>query len=83
MGAVRVLSAVCPHLGCSVGFNAANKGFYCPCHKSSFSLDGAILDPKSPSPRAMDELIAEVRGDGDVWVRFQSFRKGSPEKIPV
>jgi Rieske Fe-S protein len=81
--AVRVLSAVCPHLGCSVGFNAANKGFYCPCHKSSFSLDGAILDPKSPSPRAMDELIAEVRGDGDVWVKFQSFRKGSPEKIPV
>jgi hypothetical protein len=21
--------------------------------------------------------------DGEVWVKFQNFRKGSPEKIPV
>lgn len=80
---VRVLSATCPHLGCSVGYNAANHGFACPCHKSSFSIDGKILDPKSPSPRGMDELVAEVRGNGEVWVKFQNFRKGSPEKIPV
>ena len=45
-------------------------------------IDGTIADPKSPSPRAMDELEAEVR-NGEVWVRFQNFRKGSPEKIPV
>lgn len=79
---VRVLNAVCPHLGCSVGYNAANHGYFCPCHRSSFSLDGAIADPKSPSPRRMDELEAVVK-DGEVWVRFQNFRKGSPEKIPV
>jgi menaquinol-cytochrome c reductase iron-sulfur subunit len=30
----------------------------------------------------MDALEAEVRG-GDVWVKFQNFRKGSPDKIPV
>ncbi|MDQ6612993.1 MAG: Rieske (2Fe-2S) protein, partial [Gemmatimonadota bacterium] len=80
---VRVLNAVCPHLGCSVGLNAARTGFVCPCHKSSFSLDGRILDPNSPSPRAMDELHAEVRDNGEVWVKFQNFRKGTPEKIPV
>lgn len=79
---VRVLNSVCPHLGCSVGFNAANKGYFCPCHKSSFAIDGQIKDPKSPSPRAMDELDAVVK-DGEVWVKFQNFRKGSPEKIPV
>jgi menaquinol-cytochrome c reductase iron-sulfur subunit len=79
---VRVLNTVCPHLGCSVGYNAANQGYFCPCHRSSFALDGAIADPKSPSPRGMDELEAVVR-DGDVWVRFQNFRKGSPDKIPV
>lgn len=79
---VRVLQAVCPHLGCTVGYNAATHGYFCPCHKSSFGIDGRIADPKSPSPRAMDELEAEVR-NGEVWVRFQNFRKGSPEKIPV
>jgi menaquinol-cytochrome c reductase iron-sulfur subunit len=79
---VRVLNTVCPHLGCSVGYNAAYQGYFCPCHRSSFALDGAIADPKSPSPRGMDELEAVVR-DGEVWVRFQNFRKGSPDKIAV
>lgn len=80
---VRVLNAVCPHLGCSVAFSEPRKGFFCPCHNSSFTVDGALLDPKSPSPRAMDELEAVVRADGEVWVRFQNFRKGTPDKIPV
>lgn len=80
---VRVLNATCPHLGCSVGYNATSGGYFCPCHKSSFSIDGHIADPKSPSPRAMDELQAEVRADGEVWVKFQNFRKGSVDKVPV
>ena len=80
---VRVLNAVCPHLGCTVGYSAAKSGFFCPCHKSSFTADGKILDPKSPSPRGMDELQAEVRANGEVWVKFQNFRKGTSEKIPV
>lgn len=79
---VRVLNATCPHLGCAVGINAAKNGFACPCHKSSFAIDGKIADPKSPSPRGMDELQAEVK-DGEVWVKFQNFRKGTAEKIPV
>ncbi|MEP6835849.1 MAG: Rieske 2Fe-2S domain-containing protein [Gemmatimonas sp.] len=80
---VRVLNAVCPHLGCSVGINAAKNGFACPCHKSSFALDGKIADPKSPSPRGMDELEAEVKANGEIWVKFQNFRKGTANKIPV
>ena len=80
---VRVLNTVCPHLGCSVSYSAARSGFFCPCHKSSFTADGKVLDPKSPSPRDMDELQAEVRANGEVWVKFQNFRKGTPDKIPV
>ena len=80
---VRVLNAVCPHLGCTVGFSAEQNHYACPCHKSSFSIDGTILDPRSPSPRGMDELQSEVRANGEIWVKFQNFRKGTPEKIPV
>jgi menaquinol-cytochrome c reductase iron-sulfur subunit len=80
---VRALNVVCPHAGCFVDFRAAQGHYHCPCHDSSFSLDGKILDPKSPSPRPLDELPVEVRGDGQIWVTFQNFRAGVHEKIPV
>ncbi len=37
-GAVKVLSAVCPHQGCTV--YPGGKGFVCPCHGSEFELSG-------------------------------------------
>jgi len=80
---VRALNVVCPHAGCFVDFRARQNGFHCPCHNSSFGLDGAVLDPKSPSPRPLDELVVEVRDGSEVWVRFQNFRPGVHAKIPV
>jgi menaquinol-cytochrome c reductase iron-sulfur subunit len=80
---VTACNAACPHAGCFVDFQPDNKRFFCPCHQSSFSPDGAILDKASPSPRALDDLAAEVRPGGEVWVKFQNFRKGVKERIPV
>ncbi len=81
-GKVQALNVVCPHAGCFVDFRENTKSFFCPCHNSSFSVDGRIEDPKSPSPRAMDELQVEVKG-AEVWVRFQNFRTGHAQKIPA
>jgi len=81
-GAVHALNVVCPHAGCFVDFREKNKDFYCPCHNSSFAVDGKIADPKSPSPRAMDELEVEIKGS-DIWVKFQNFRTGQAQKTPV
>jgi menaquinol-cytochrome c reductase iron-sulfur subunit len=80
---VRALNVVCPHAGCFVDYRPANSNFFCPCHNSSFALNGKILDPKSPSPRGLDELPVEVRNGTEVWVTFQNFRAGVHEKIPV
>lgn len=80
---VQALNVVCPHAGCFVGLAPDESQFRCPCHKSSFALDGSINDPSSPSPRDMDELEVEVRDGGEVWVRFQNFQSGRPEKTPV
>jgi len=80
---VRALNVVCPHAGCFVDYRPANGNYFCPCHNSSFALDGKILDPKSPSPRGLDELPVEVRNGTEVWVTFQNFRAGVHEKIPV
>ena len=76
-------NVVCPHAGCFVGLAPDGSGFRCPCHKSSFALDGEVNDPSSPAPRAMDRLDVEVRNGDEVWVRFQNFRPGQEEKTPV
>src|SRR5581483_5306616 len=45
------LSTVCPHAGCAVDYDEQRRAFACPCHRSSFSLDGRRLS--GPSPRDM------------------------------
>jgi menaquinol-cytochrome c reductase iron-sulfur subunit len=76
-GQLRVLSAICPHLGCSVQWGAAKKAFGCPCHGASFSPDGACTG--GPAPRAMDSLESAVQGDRLV-VRYRYFRQLVPDK---
>lgn len=82
-GQVRALNVVCPHAGCFVDFRPAQGHYHCPCHDSTFATDGKILDPKSPSPRPLDDLKVEIRNGTEIWVTFQNFRAGTHEKIPV
>ena len=57
---VVALHSVCPHAGCFVDYKAEKKSFFCPCHDSTFAMDGSINDPKSPSPRPMDSMEVEI-----------------------
>lgn len=43
-GEVHAFSAVCPHLGCIVHWNADEKTFDCPCHGSRFDGHGRVLN---------------------------------------
>jgi Rieske Fe-S protein len=74
---VLALSAVCPHLGCSVNATAAGT-FACPCHTSAFDGDGKRKS--GPSPRDMDSLSTKIE-DGFVTVDFRRFRIGVDEKV--
>ncbi len=79
---IQAFQVTCPHAGCFVDFDTGNQLFICPCHESSFNLDGSIGDPQSPAPRGLDRL--EVKVDGtDVLVRYQEFRNGIREQIAV
>lgn len=80
---VEALNVVCPHAGCFVDYVPSRNGFFCPCHNSSFGLDGSIADVRSPSPRSLDMLEVEIRDGLEVWVKFQNFRAGHAEKLPV
>lgn len=79
---VQAFNVVCPHAGCFVELLAAQRSYYCPCHRSSFALDGAIASA-SPAKRGLDQLEAEVRNDTEVWVKFQNFLAGTADKIPT
>jgi Rieske Fe-S protein len=43
-GRLHKLSAVCPHLGCIVKWNAVESSWDCPCHGSRFAPDGRVLN---------------------------------------
>ncbi len=80
---IAALHSSCPHAGCFVDYLANKNHFYCPCHNSAFGLDGAIETKGSPAARPLDTLQVEVRNEKEVWVKFQNFRMGTAEKIPV
>lgn len=71
-GNLRVLTSVCPHLGCTVPWNKEMNQFICPCHRAVFAPDGTRIS--GPSQRPMDTLETSVQ-DGQLQVRFQYFRQ--------
>ena len=45
-GEIHAIDTKCPHLGCQLQWNASDKTWDCPCHGSSFDMDGnLLLDP--------------------------------------
>jgi menaquinol-cytochrome c reductase iron-sulfur subunit len=80
---VQAFNVVCPHAGCFVEYDSGKQRYHCPCHNSSFALDGKIADPRSPSPRGLDELEVDIRNDKEIWVKFQNFRAGEKNRVPA
>jgi menaquinol-cytochrome c reductase iron-sulfur subunit len=81
---VTCFTAACPHLGCSVEFDASAVQFECPCHKSGFAKDGKKLF--GPSRRGLDPLpvkIADNGGAKEITVEFLRFQAGIAERKPL
>ena len=76
-GKVAVLSAICPHLGCTVSWQPGQDRFVCPCHGSEFDAAGKHI--AGPSPRNMDRLPTRV-GNGQLEAQFEYFRPNVPNQ---
>lgn len=79
-GKLKVLSSVCPHLGCTVRWVDKQNQFVCPCHGGIFTETGALVH--GPPLRAMDSLQTKVE-NGMLKVRFEYFREQVADKEPM
>jgi menaquinol-cytochrome c reductase iron-sulfur subunit len=77
---VEALSAVCPHLGCAIGWESAAGSFLCPCHDSRFQPDGTRMT--GPAERGLDPLPVSIV-DGRLQLTWVRYRAGSTSREPV
>jgi glycine/D-amino acid oxidase-like deaminating enzyme/nitrite reductase/ring-hydroxylating ferredoxin subunit len=42
-GDIHAVDPACTHISCSVGWNAAERSWDCPCHGSRFNINGEVL----------------------------------------
>ncbi len=76
-----VYNGRCTHLACGYRFDEARGVFQCPCHNGLYDLKtGAVLG--GPPPRPLDKLETRIER-GILYVAYQSFRAGVPEKAAV
>lgn len=61
-GRVRVQTAVCTHLGCTV--NAVETGYACPCHGSTYNQLGEVTG--GPAPEALKYFKVFLGASGDL-----------------
>ena len=57
---ITATDATCTHQNCTVGFNAINYTLDCPCHGSSFELEGTIVN--GPAQRPLATYVTQFDG---------------------
>jgi cytochrome b6-f complex iron-sulfur subunit len=65
-GKLFALYAKCTHLGCTPNWMAAENKFQCPCHGSSYDMEGRNFE--GPAPRPMDRAQVELDAEGQIVV---------------
>ena len=60
-GRVRCMTAICTHLGCTV--NAVETGYKCPCHGSTYDLDGKNTGGPAPLPLVYYRIYRGASGE--------------------
>jgi Rieske Fe-S protein len=61
---VAALDARCTHRACTVGYDAEQRRLVCPCHGSTFAVDGTVLT--APATVPLKHYVAMLTGDSVV-----------------
>ncbi len=65
--AFHAISSVCTHLGCQV--THVRNGFQCPCHGSTFDVDGNVT--KGAAPRPLEWYEVTLAENGEVRINMK------------
>jgi menaquinol-cytochrome c reductase iron-sulfur subunit len=57
---VLAFAPICTHLGCAYHWDEQKQNFLCPCHTSTFGLEGQVL--AGPAPRPLDRYLVRIEG---------------------
>ncbi len=60
--------AVCPHAGCTVGYDQGRVRFVCPCHGSEFNGTTGALEV-GPATRGLRRIAVAEGSDGQLYAR--------------
>lgn len=66
-GRYAVLSPICTHLQCTV--NVEGGALRCPCHGSTFDLEGKVL--RGPAVQPLRRYPASVTEEGELVIRYE------------
>ena len=59
---LKVFVAICTHLDCPVGYDAAENQIVCPCHEGFYRVDGSVISgPPSKSLREFHHRFHDGR----------------------
>lgn len=70
---IRVISAICTHMGCTPKWVDANNRWECPCHGSVFNIKGQVI--AGPAPNPLPWYKATIASDGKLLVDSKEFVK--------
>ncbi|UCD84655.1 MAG: Rieske (2Fe-2S) protein [Deltaproteobacteria bacterium] len=74
---IAAFSAICPHLGCIIKWDGEKREFPCPCHDSSFTIEGKVTGGPA-RPYNLLEFRVKVEGE-DISVEMPEEKlKGYP-----
>ncbi|HEY3925868.1 MAG TPA: Rieske 2Fe-2S domain-containing protein [Acidothermaceae bacterium] len=60
--------AVCPHAGCTVGYDQGRVRFVCPCHGSEFNASTGAVEV-GPATRGLRRIAVAEGSDGQLYAR--------------
>ena len=66
-GTFVAFDAVCPHAGCTVGYDPSAKVIICPCHGSQFNASTGAVE-LGPAPTGLTKLGIAEGPNGQLYV---------------
>ena len=66
-GTFLAFDAVCPHAGCTVGYDPSAKVIICPCHGSQFNASTGAVEV-GPAASGLKRLAIAAGPDGQLYV---------------